>query len=168
MINTTDYYQVFRSSFANRLINKLQEKGYISKHGVCGVNGTQLAQAIGVSLPMVRRYINAKSIPTNVTLQKIAIWLDTDPYWLLYGSSTTNFSQEEIDNKLFQEIFMQLYPLLCNVSLPKEQYKVIINKAIYIYNYVFPMKEGQPKDKAILLMVDFLKKNIRTRTVEIA
>lgn len=156
-----DYQQTFRTSFATRLITKLREKGFISNRGTNGVNGKQLALAAGVSLPMARRYINAKSIPENHTLQKIATWLNIDPFWLLYGeNSTTTNNKAHIDKELFREIFEQMFHLLCNVSINKEQYMSLISTCIDIYANVAILDDtNKPRSKAIALLIDFIKKN---------
>ncbi len=159
-----DYYQAFRTSFANRLIGKLRERGYISKHGISGVNGNQLAKALGISLPMARRYINGKSIPTNITLHKLAKWLDTDPAWLLYGNVISD-TYQEMDITLLQEIFSKLYPILSSTTLSKEKYDDVIINAIYIYRHVYTIKSELPKAKAITLMTDFMKKNLKAEKI---
>jgi transcriptional regulator with XRE-family HTH domain len=157
-----DYQQIFRTSFATRLINKLREKGFISRRGTNGVNGKQLATAAGVSLPMARRYINAQSIPENSTLQKISNWLNVDPFWLLYGENNISHDKSHLLNKeLFKEIFEQMFPLLCNTNITKEQYTALITACLDIYSNISTIDgTDKPKSNAISLMVDFIKKNI--------
>lgn len=162
MASTPDYQQLFRTCFATRLTSKLREMGLVSRRGTNGVNGQKLANAIGVSLPMARRYINGQSIPENSTLQKISNWLDVDPCWLLYGeNNVTCTPHKPIDKELFKEIFEQMYPILCKPDLTKEQYISLIMACLEIYGNITSMeKADKPKSKAIALMVDFLKKNL--------
>ena len=163
MATIPDYQQIFRTCFATRLINKLREKGFISRRGTNGVNGKRLADAIGVSLPMARRYINAQSIPENTTLQKISNWLSVDPCWLLYGDSDVTCSTTKtMDKELIKEIFEQMFPILCNSNLTKNQYLSLIASALEIYCNVSVMDDNpdKPKSKAVALMIDFLKRNI--------
>lgn len=156
-----DYRQQFKSLFATRLISQLRARGFVSRLGIGTANGKQLAKAIGVSLPMARRYINAKSIPENKTLQKMARWLDVDPNWLLYGDDPKICSHhKDIDREFFKGVFERLFPLLCNANLTKEKYITIIMGGLDIYCHVLAMAQDEPKDRAISLMVDFLKKNL--------
>lgn len=166
MVKKPDYYQPFKISFATRLVKKLREKGFISRHAVNSANGNPLAQAIGISLPMARKYINAKSIPTNATLQKIANWLETDPLWLLYGSTNQKNISNIIDRELLQEIFVQLFPLFCNKNISKELYMAIIMGGIDIYNNILTIKAEQSKDRAISLMVNYLKNHLAVEITE--
>ena len=160
-MNTPDYHKIFKISFATRLINKLKERGLISNRGSHKVNGQKLADEIGVSLPMARRYINAKSIPENSTLQKIANWLGVDPIWLLYGDNREEESScKKINKDLFYEIFKHFYEQICSSSLTKEKYMIIINGCIDIYCHISNMEENKPKDNAIRLMVNFLKNKL--------
>ncbi len=161
MSGTSDYRQQFKSLFATRLISKLRARGFVSRLGIGTANGKQLAEAIGVSLPMARRYINAKSIPENKTLQKMARWLDVDPNWLLYGDDPKICSfHKDVDRELFKGVFEQLFPLLRNENLTKEKYMNIIMGGLDIYCHILAMAQDDPKDRAISLMVDFLKKNL--------
>ena len=163
MASIPDYQQIFRTCFATRLVTKLREKGFISRRGTNGVNGKKLADAIGVSVPMARRYINGQSIPENPTLQKISNWLSVEPCWLLYGDSHADCSPlRTIDIELFKEIFEQMFPLLCNSSLTKNQYISLITAGLEIYCNISVMDNSadKPKNKAVSLMVDFLKKNL--------
>lgn len=157
-----NYQQIFKTSFATRLVSKLREKGFISRRGTNGVNGKQLAVAAGVSLPMARRYINAQSIPENVTLQKISNWLNVDPFWLLHGDNNTAAEKHiPINKELFIEIFNQMFPLLCNTPITKEQFTALITACLDIYSNVSSIDNAdKPKRNAIALMVDFIKKNI--------
>lgn len=161
MASVPDYQQIFRTSFATRLISKLREMGFISRRGTNGVNGKKLADAIGVSLPMARRYINGQSIPENITLQKISNWLNVDPCWLLYGDNqTTCAALKTIDAELFKEIFDQMFPVLSNANITKEQYMSLITACLEIYSNISSMDNAdKPKSNAVSLMVDFLKKN---------
>ena len=163
MTDISDYKQIFRISFATRLISKLREKGYISRRGISGVNGKKLANEVSVSLPMARRYINAESMPGKITLQKIATWLAVEPLWLLYGdNSAAHSSFQDIDKELFIKIFDQLYPLLYSSKLTKEKYMSIIIGGIDIYCHISTMAADESKDGTISLMVDFLKKNFKS------
>lgn len=157
---TPDYKQIFRTSFAARLIKKLRENGFISRRGVNGVNGKHLAAGIGVSMPMARRYINAQSIPENSTLQKIANWLNVEPTWLLYGDDNAILSSlQKKDVELFKEIFLQLFPLLCDANVTKEKYMFFIDGCLEIYQNISKLDHNTQQHRAITLMIDFLKKN---------
>ena len=158
MGNTRDYHQKHKTLFAMRLNSKLREKGFLSRRGFNEVNGKKLAEGIGVSVPMARKYINACSIPSNTNLQKIATWLEVEPQWLLYGDNYGS-SFQCIDQNLFKEIFIQLFSLLCNKNLTKERYMAIIIGGLDMYCHIFTMEKDKPKDKAVSLMVDFFKKN---------
>lgn len=165
MTELLDYHQLWRTSFATRLIQKLKEKGYISRRGSKQVNGKHLATAIGVSLAMVRRYINAQSIPSGMILKKIADWLDIDPVWLLYGNTHTTTPANLLDQAIFKEIFLQFYDILCRTSIAKTEYLKIIQGCIEIYHQVVNLDPEQPRDKAINLIVDFLRKQVLTQSI---
>lgn len=162
MASIPDYQQILRTSFASRLISRLRDMGFISRRGTNGVNGQKLADAIGVSLPMARRYINGQSLPENSTLHKISTWLNVDPCWLLYGDSQTTCSTPQtVDVNLLKEIFSQMFPILSNPNLTKEQYLSLVTASLEIYCNIASMDtETKSKNTAVALMVDFLRKNM--------
>lgn len=136
--------------------------GYRSTRGINGVNGKKLAEGINVSFPMVRRYITGQSLPENKTLTKIAEYLETDPWWLLYGHKESNTEEKnQGSTKLIVSIFEKLYPLLKKRINNKNSFISLIRDGLDIHtnvNQIDGSEEAQ--DNAISLMVDFLQKKI--------
>lgn len=157
MSNSNDLQQRLREGFSKRLIETLKERGYISSRATHGVSVKLLADALGCSITMARRYIFGDSLPENKTMEKLSDWLKVDVWWLLYGNKNQK-SDFQFDKALLKEILLQTQSLL--LELP-DYWGELIDDILEIYQNISELqgtKEG--KNASIKLMVEFLKKTL--------
>lgn len=72
-------------TFAKRLISTLKGQGYVSTRSPNGICIKTVAQIIGVSEQMCRRYIRGDALPDYEKLKLLAENLKVNAGWLLFG-----------------------------------------------------------------------------------
>jgi len=73
--------------FAVRLRDTMIAAGYNSYRSTSGVNIHKLAEMIGHSPQICRKYLRGQAIPEPIKLAEIASKLKVSPGWLLFGDS---------------------------------------------------------------------------------
>lgn len=117
MITKIEKREVGVAFFAQRLVDTLVDKGYTSSR--TKVNARELADAIGCSYQMARKYVVGVALPEFETIQKIAIWLDVSAGWLLFGE-TEHVDRNDKDERLnlnldiVRHIINKILPLYAN------------------------------------------------------
>lgn len=164
MKSNIDFRKDISKGFSSRLKKVMLDKGFVSKKGktINQPNGSILAENVAISSTMARKYLNGISVPEGVTLEKIARWLEVDPWWLLYGSKQKIVSTDETFNfELMLEIFSSMYPCFKEVIPSKHDFMDIINDCFTIYENVSVMKEPiSSRSKSIVLMANFILKKL--------
>lgn len=146
-----------RDGFSKRLIYILKKKGHTSTKAHNGASARAVANALGCSFTMARKYLAGQSLPENKTMQVLSNWLNVDVWWLLYGDkdSPANSCMDKVLLgdllKTSKEIFIQH---------PKD-WDNIVDNVLKIYDCVSEL-EGSPENKknSIRLMLDFLAKSL--------
>ncbi|MFI4956700.1 MAG: helix-turn-helix domain-containing protein [Gammaproteobacteria bacterium] len=103
--------------FSERLVRLLIQNGYTSRSASTGVKVKELANNLGCSFEMARRYTNGDALPDALAIKTIAEWLKVDPGWLLYGT------EQERDINAY-------YPIL----LTKADMKLLLERIIPAYS----------------------------------
>lgn len=101
-------------AFSQRLILVLKKKGFQSATASSGVKIKALAETLGCSVQIARRYALGESLPEPEQLLKIADWLEVSPGWLLFGEQqkeNENIISAEIDMELLRHILTRLASL---------------------------------------------------------
>ena len=146
-----------REGFSKRLVETLRERGYISSRAAHGVSVKALADALGCSITMSRRYILGESLPENRTMEKLSDWLKVDVWWLLYGNKNQK-SDAQFDKALLKEVLLQTQTLLA--ELP-DHWDTLIDDILEIYQNISELQgTKEAKIASIKLMVDFLRKTL--------
>lgn len=157
MKKPTDLQAKLREGFSKRLIHTLKERGCTSSRAFSGASAQAVAEALGCSTTMARRYLSAESLPENKTMEKLSDWLKVDVWWLLYG----NKEQKNIfqfDKPLLKEILLQTKASLINFG---QNWDYIIDNILEIYENTSELPGSlEDKKNTITLMVDFFKKNL--------
>jgi transcriptional regulator with XRE-family HTH domain len=83
-------------AFSDRLKEAATAKGFTSSSSRSGVDVGRMAEAIGSSYEMARRYAEGMAMPKPDMLQKIARWLEVPAAWLSFGE----VSLGEVDETL--------------------------------------------------------------------
>lgn len=101
-------------SFANRLIQTLKEKGHTASRSPSGICIKTLAEFVGASEQICRRYIRGDALPDYEKIKQLANHLQVNPGWLLFGEEGKIAPQNnQIDETLIHYILKQshhLYP----------------------------------------------------------
>jgi hypothetical protein len=106
---------------------------------------------------MARRYLAAKSLPENKTMEKLSYWLKVDVWWLLYGNKE-QISPVQFDKLLLKEIMRQANTSLINTN---QNWDYFIDNILDIYeNTVELPGTVEEKKESIKRMLDFLKKSL--------
>ncbi|RUQ81509.1 helix-turn-helix domain-containing protein [Legionella septentrionalis] len=77
-------------SFSTRLIQILKDKGYTASRSPNGICIKDLADIIGASEQICRRYIRGDALPDYEKITQLAKHLEISPGWLLFGDEGTN------------------------------------------------------------------------------
>ena len=109
MKSLLDYQELLRVAFSERLSEQMLAKGHLSIQKK--PDAQALANAIGISPQMARRYLTGKAIPNNQTIQKMADWLDTDALVLLYGKQQANIPPVHSDNGLEESLLLEIFKI---------------------------------------------------------
>ncbi len=146
-----------RDGFSKRLIYILKKKGHTSTKARNGASARAVANALGCSFTMARKYLAGQSLPENKTMQALSNWLNVDVWWLLYGDkdSPANSYMDKVLLadllKISKEIFIQH---------PKD-WDNIVDNILKIYDCVSELEGPQENKKnSIQLMLDFLTKSL--------
>ena len=101
-------------SFANRLIQTLKDKGHSASRSPSGICIKTLAQFTGASEQICRRYIRGDALPDYEKVKQLAVHLQVNPGWLLFGDDThAEQSKNNSDETLLHYILKKshhLYP----------------------------------------------------------
>jgi hypothetical protein len=102
-------------AFAERLKTSMIAAGYHSKRSTSGVDIHALADIMGYSTQICRKYLRGEAIPDPVKLLDLSKKLLVSPGWLLFGDS---FAGETYSNKsivisknMLHYIFLQVAEL---------------------------------------------------------
>jgi hypothetical protein len=85
----------FLQDFSRRLNEAMTSQGFDSKRSRTGVEVSKLAEEIGCSYQMSRKYVLGLALPDLPIVLQIAAWLKIAPSWLLFGENQTPFSREQ-------------------------------------------------------------------------
>lgn len=101
-------------SFANRLIQTLKDKGHSASRSPSGICIKTLAQFTGASEQICRRYIRGDALPDYEKVKQLAVHLQINPGWLLFGDDAhAEQSKNNSDETLLHYILKKshhLYP----------------------------------------------------------
>lgn len=157
MKKPTDLQARLREGFSKRLIYILKKKGFTSSRAFSGASAKMLAEALGCSRTMARRYLDAESLPENKTMEKLSNWLDVDIWWLLYGKKETS-DIAPFDKPLLKEILCQAKSHLITNN---QHWDCIIDNILEIHENAAELPGTlAEKQESIRLMLNFLKKTI--------
>lgn len=158
LMSAPDYQIVRRQEFSKRLIHAMQRHGLDSYRGAYGVDARKLSALIGVSYPMVLRYVSGTAFPEDKTIEKIAEALAVDPWWLIYGEKQTSQYKGSLNEPLFLEIFEQMEAVLGENLQQGQSIIPLVKKAIKIYYNLLDMEVPiEEKIKAVPMMVDLIQ-----------
>lgn len=145
-------YKEFMTSFANRVVSALRDKGLLSSRSKFGVEATQLAQAIGCSNQMARRYIRGDAMPDIFHIKKIADWLGIDPGFLLFGIQTSPPLQEghEMVN-LDYELLKKILSSSCQLFGQKIDNEEVV---CFIMDIIYDASHLKADRETIIKMID--------------
>ena len=107
----------FIQNFSRRLVQLMKKGGYASNRSNTDVNIRTLSKVTGCSYQMARRYTKGLALPELYIVQKIAVWLNTSPSWLLFGENDSKLpngcSQTaiEIEPELLKYILIKYFDL---------------------------------------------------------
>lgn len=71
--------------FASRMINVMNDAGYSDSRSPSGICVKKLAELMGVSEQICRRYLRRDAVPDHHKVLKVALALNVSPGWLLFG-----------------------------------------------------------------------------------
>lgn len=148
-----------RDGFSKRLIYILKKRGYTSTKAYSGASAKAVAEALGCSFTMARKYLAGHSLPENKTMETLSNWLNVDVWWLLYGDKDSP-SISTIDKDLLADIFKTSKHIFIQ---HQQNWDYIVDNLIKIYDSISEL-EGTKENKknSIQLMLDFLTKSLPT------
>jgi transcriptional regulator with XRE-family HTH domain len=100
-------------SFAKRLIETLKDKGYTASRSPNGICIKSLAEFVGASEQICRRYIRGDALPDYEKIINLAKHLEVSPGWLLFGEEQIS-RNVELEENVLHYILMhshRLYPV---------------------------------------------------------
>lgn len=103
----------FLHGFSQRIIILMKEAGLESSQSKVGVKISALAETVGCSHQMARRYILGQALPDVDVTYKIAKWLKVSPGWLLFGT------EDDVPNNIGQKNLIHIEPDLLISILTK-------------------------------------------------
>lgn len=145
----------FVTKFSKRLNASLQKEGYISNRSKAGTEVRQLAEAVGVSYQMARKYVLGMALPDYHAIAKIAKWLNISPSWLLFGEKepimpqVRSASAIEIDIELLKYILIKCTILFPPIAEPEK----IAN---YIAGIIYDAAHINADAKMITKIIDMM------------
>ena len=86
-------------SFATRLIQTLKDKGHTASRSPNGICIRTLAEFIGTSDQICRRYIRGAALPDYEKIVRLAKHLGVNPGWLLFGEDSNKTSEQPVLNE---------------------------------------------------------------------
>lgn len=102
-------------SFSSRLIQTLKDKGHTASRSPNGICIKTLADFTGASEQICRRYIRGDALPDYEKVKQLALHLQVNPGWLLFGEEGHSAPQKNVtDETLLHYILKQshhLYPV---------------------------------------------------------
>lgn len=101
-------------SFANRLIKTLKDKGFTASRSPNGICIKSLADMVGASEQICRRYIRGDALPDYEKIKQLANALAINPGWLLFGDEGVSSNNTEIEKNVLHYILKhshRLYPV---------------------------------------------------------
>ena len=148
-----------RDGFSKRLIYVLKKKGYTSTKAHSGVSAKAIAEALGCSFTMARKYLAGQSLPENKTMEILSNWLNVDIWWLLYGDKDSS-NTSIIDKTLLAEILKTSKDVFIK---HQNDWDYLVDNILKIYDSISEL-DGPPENKknSIQLMLDFLNKSLTT------
>ena len=83
-------------AFARRLCDLMRARGHVSPGSNSGVDVSAMANALGISYEMARRYAEGLAMPRPGKLAALARWLGVTPAALAFGAQATNKIDERV------------------------------------------------------------------------
>lgn len=106
-----------------------------------------MANAIGCSSQMVRRYVLGEALPDYFVAIKIAKWLEVSPGWLIFGdefnglnNDSNNQEQIKIEKEVLEYALENLIPLIHSSTNQKELISFIVS-ILFDASYISPDNE---------------------------
>ena len=122
-----------KEEYAARLRQAMRAKGYVSTRASSGVDYATLADTVGVSPEMGRKYVEGHSIPRPDVQEKISRWLHVSQSWLQYGEGSMVPDAGSIDRELLKSCFQLIHQVLeaqeRTLTTDRE-----VDLALYLYN----------------------------------
>lgn len=146
-----------RDGFSKRLIYILKKKGYTSTKSHNGASARAVANALGCSVTMARKYLAGQSLPENKTMQALSNWLNVDVWWLLYGDKDA-LTSSCIDKDLLAELLKVSKEIFIQ---HQKDWDNIVDNILKIYDCISELEEPlEHKRNSIQLMLEFLTKSL--------
>jgi transcriptional regulator with XRE-family HTH domain len=115
-----------KKEFSDRLILSMKNAGHIDSRSPSGISVRTLAQVMGVSEQICRRYLRGDALPDYEKITDIALFLSVSPGWLLFGENNNLFKNEQtgihIDAELLHYILERSHKLYMQSSRNSEDF----------------------------------------------
>jgi hypothetical protein len=148
--------EILYTDFAERLVNAMKLRGYISSRSPNGICMKSLADFADASEQICRRYIRGEALPGYEKIMSIANALNISPSWLLFGETTEHVNPKNIDDDILHYILSNSLELYQNKASSTDEF------ADFVIGLVKDIRDIDTSKENLLKIIDLAVGSIST------